>query len=209
MYILGLTGSIGMGKTWGAKCFRRLGVAVHDADACVHRLMTPNGKATAQVAQVFSGVLNAQGGIDRQKLGALVLNDMAMLDTLQAILHPLVRQDQRRFLARCQRRSVSLVVLDIPLLYETNARVRVDSVVVMSAPFAIQRQRVLRRSGMTPDKFEAILARQMPDDIKRRLAEYLVLTGSTRGQSLRQIAKIVKVAKTKTGQAWSPHWLAS
>jgi len=198
-----------MGKTWGAKCFRRLGVAVHDADACVHRLMAPNGKATAQVAKWFPGVLNAQGGIDREKLGARVFNDTSDLDALQAILHPLVRQSQCTFLAQCQRRSVPLVVLDIPLLYETNARARVDSVVVMSAPAFIQRQRVLRRPGMTADKFEAILARQVPDEVKRQLAEHLVFTGSTRGQSLRQIAKIVKVSKLKKGHAWSPHWLMS
>jgi dephospho-CoA kinase len=209
VYILGLTGSIGMGKTWGAKCFRRLGVAVHDADACVHRLMAPHGQATAQVAKRFPGVLNDQGGIDRQKLGAQVLNDTSALDTLQAILHPLVRQNQCKFLARCQRRSVSLAVLDIPLLYETHARSRVDAVVVMSAPASIQRQRVLRRPGMSPAKFEAILARQVPDEVKRQLAEYLVFTGATRGQSLRQIAKIVKVTKTKKGHAWSPHWLTS
>ncbi|OEJ64419.1 dephospho-CoA kinase [Magnetovibrio blakemorei] len=209
MYILGLTGSIGMGKTWGTKCFRRLGVAVHDADACVHRLMAPNGKATAQVAKAFPGVMNDQGAIDRQKLGAWVLNDTPALDKLQAMLHPLVRQNQRKFLAQCQRRGAPLVVLDIPLLFETHARSRVDSVVVMSAPASVQRQRVLRRPGMSPAKFEAILARQVPDEVKRQLAEHLVFTGATRGQSLRQIAKIVKVTKTKKGHAWSPHWLMS
>ena len=141
MYILGLTGSIGMGKTWGTKCFRHLGVAVHDADACVHRLLAPGGAATAEVANVFPGVLSTQNGVDRQKLGAYVFSDDSALDTLQAVLYPLVHKNQRLFLANCQRRRVELAVLDIPLLYETNARAGVDAVVVMSAPACVQRQR--------------------------------------------------------------------
>lgn len=206
MFILGLTGSIGMGKTWGATCFRLLRVPVHDADLCVHRLMSPNGAATAQVAKFFPGVLDNNGAVDRQKLAQQVLGHDRALDTLEAMLHPLVRQDQRRFLQRCQIRGERLVVLDIPLLYETHARPRVDAVVVMSAPERIQHQRVMRRRGMNEQKLRAILERQVPDDIKCRLAEFVVSTGATRGQSLRQIAKIVKMSKSLKGQAWVPHW---
>jgi len=206
MFILGLTGSIGMGKTWGATCFGLLRVPVHDADLCVHRLMSPNGAATAQIAQNFPGVLDDGGGVNRQKLAQRVLGNNHALDTLEAMLHPLVRQDQRRFLQRCQNRSEPLVVLDIPLLYETHARPCVDAVVVMSAPARVQHQRVMRRTGMNEQKLRAILERQVPDDIKCRLAEFVVSTGATRGQSLRQIAKIVKVCKSLKGQAWVPHW---
>lgn len=207
MFILGLTGSIGMGKTWGATCFRLLRVPVHDADLCVHRLMGPNGVATAQVAEISPGVLDNNGAVDRQKLAQRVLGNDRALDTLEAILHPLVRQDQRRFLQRCQIRGERLVVLDIPLLYETNARSRVDAVVVMTAPVHVQHQRVMRRQGMNEQKLRAILERQVPDDLKCRLAEFVVTTGTARGQSLRQIAKIVKVCKSLKGQVWLPHWV--
>jgi len=206
MYVLGLTGSIGMGKTWGATCFRLLGVPVHDADSCVHRLMGPGAYATPIIAKQFPGVLNEQGAVDRQKLGTQVLGDDQALNTLEAILHPLVRRDQHRFLAGCRRRQVRLVVLDIPLLYETGANARVDAVVVMSAPTQIQRQRVLRRPGMTDDKLNAILDRQLDDAIKCEMAQFVVDTGGPRAQSLRQIAKIVKVVKRLKGSVWNPHW---
>jgi len=206
MYILGLTGSIGMGKTWGAKCFRLKGVPVHDADASVHRLMASGGLATAQIDRTFPDVLGDQGDVDRQKLSQHVFSNTAALNALEAILHPLVRAEQRKFLEHCQRLGVSLAVLDIPLLFETGAFARVDAVVVMSAPAAIQRQRVLRRPGMTEDKLEAILARQTPDNIKRIWADFIVGTGATRGQSLRQIADIVKISKRRCGRVWSPHW---
>jgi len=195
-----------MGKTWGAKCFRLYGAPVHDADACVHRLMRPGGFATAQIEASFPGVIDNDGGVDRQKLADQVLGDGVALNALEAMLHPLVRQDQRRFLQGCQRRGARLAVLDIPLLYETDGRPRVDAVVVMSAPERIQRQRVMRRAGMTEKKFQAILERQAPNEIKCRLAEFVVTTGTTRGQSLRQIAKIVKVCRSLKGQTWTPHW---
>lgn len=206
MYVLGLTGSIGMGKTWGATCFRLRRIPVHAADQAVHDLMAPHGRATALVEQTFPGVLDQNGGIDRQKLAAQVLGDDGALDKLEAILHPLVREDQRRFLERCQRRRVKVAVLDIPLLYETQARTRVDGVVVMSAPVQIQRQRVLRRAGMTVKKLDAILARQLDNNIKCQLAEFVVSTGATRGESLRQISAIAKVAKRLKGRVWGPHW---
>jgi len=206
MFVLGLTGSIAMGKTWGAKCFRRLRVPVHDADLCVHRLIGPGGAATARVAKTFPGVLGDGGGVDRQKLAGQVLGDDAALDTLEAMLHPLVRQDQRRFLQQCQFRRERLVVLDIPLLYETNARTRVDAVVVMSAPARIQHQRVMRRPGMNEQKLQAIFDRQMPNAAKCQMAEFVVATGATRGQSFRQIAKVVKVCRSIKGHVWNPLW---
>jgi len=195
-----------MGKTWGARCFRRLGVPVHDADACVHRLMGSQGAATQKIGMIFSGVIGADGSVDRQKLANCVLGDDVALERLEAIVHPLVHQQQRQYLQRCRRRSVPLVVLDIPLLYETESRARVDAVVVMSAPQMLQRQRVLRRAGMTTKKLNAIQNRQMPDSIKRKLAEFVVSTAGTRGQSLRQIAKVVKICRTLKGEVWGPHW---
>ncbi|MBL4614549.1 MAG: dephospho-CoA kinase [Magnetovibrio sp.] len=206
MFVLGLTGSIGMGKTWGAHCFRLFGVPVHDADACVHRLMAVGGRASQQVERLFPKVLKSDGGVDRQKLAGYVLGDDAALIRLENLLHPLVHQDQRQFLQVCQRRRMAMVVLDIPLLYETNAHTRVDAVVVMSASRQIQRQRVLHRPGMNAHKFEAIAQRQIENTIKCRLADHIVTTGTTRGQSLRQIAKIVKVCKHQKGHVWGPHW---
>jgi len=206
LYILGLTGSIAMGKTWGAACFRSLGVPVHDADACVHALLAPGGGAAARVLAAFPGARAPDGGVDRIRLGAEVFGDEAKLETLEAMLHPLVRASQRAFLARHARSGRGLVVLDIPLLYEAGARARVDAVAVVSAPAYLQRQRALRRPGMSAEKLEAILARQMPDDIKRRVSEFVVATAGTRGQSLRQIAAIVKVARGRKGRAWGPDW---
>lgn len=206
MFVLGLTGSIAMGKTWGAKCFRHFGVPVHDADACVHNLLGPGGAAVAVVAAAFPGVMAAHGGIDRLKLADQVFGDLSALDTLEAMLHPLVRRQQRRFLAAQARRRAALAVLDVPLLYETQGRAKVDAVVVMSAPKFLQRRRALRRSGMSEQKFNVIVARQMPDEIKRRVAEYGVMTNGPRGQSLRQIAAIVKETRTLRGEVWNPGW---
>jgi len=195
-----------MGKTWGGTCFRLLGAPVHDADLCVHRLLGPGGAAVQLVGAAFPGVLDKTGGVDRRKLAQRVLGDDHALNTLEAMLHPMVRLDQRRFLEIHQRQGVRLVVLDIPLLYETDAHERVDAVVVMSASKLLQHQRVMRRVGMSEKKFQAILKRQIPDKIKRRRADYVVTTGSTRGQSLRQIANIVKICRTFRGQVWGPHW---
>ena len=206
MYVLGLTGSIAMGKSWGAKCFRLNGVPVHDADACVHRLLSPGGAAVDQVAEIFPGVLDAHGGVDRRALSDQVFNDGRALALLEYILHPMVRLDQHRFLARNARAGRSLVVLDIPLLFETAAQKRVDAVVVMSTSHEVQAQRALRRPGMTLEKFYAILAHQTPDAIKRLGAEFLVLTGGPKGQSLRRVAEVVKVSKRRTGKVWGPGW---
>lgn len=206
MFVLGLTGSIAMGKTWGSKCFRHAGVPVHDADACVHALLAPQGEAVAAVAAAFADVRSHDGGVDRLKLAARVFGDDAALDTLEAILHPMVRRRQRAFLAAHARRAVPLVVLDVPLLYETGGVTRVDAVAVMTAPAFLQRRRVLRRPGMTEQKFQAILNRQTPDSVKRQVADFVISTAATRGESLRQIVAVVKITRDRQGQVWSPAW---
>ena len=153
MFILGLTGSIGMGKTTTARLFAEEGVPVHDSDAAVHRLY--EGDAVAAIEQAFPGT-TANGKVDRQKLGAMVVNDAAALKRLEGIVHPLVRQSETKFLEAARARGESIVVLDIPLLYETGGEKRVDAVVVVTAPAEIQRQRVLERPGMTPDKLDSL-----------------------------------------------------
>lgn len=206
MFVLGLTGSIAMGKSWGATCFRHLGIPVHEADRCVHQLLGVGGKAVAVVEAAFPGVQKPSGAIDRAKLSARVFGKDEALDALESILHPLVHEQQRRFLAKHARAGSSVVVLDVPLLYETGGVFRVDAVVVMSAPEFLQCRRALSRPAMTADTFGAILERQVPDGAKRSVADFIVSTGGPRGESLRQIAAIVKIARGLKGHVWSPAW---
>jgi len=173
MFILGLTGSLGMGKSVTARFFAEQGVPVHDADAVVHRLY--EGAAAAAIEAAFPGT-TAGGKVDRDKLTARVLRDGAALKRLEAIVHPLVQEAERRLLAEAEARGEKVAVLDIPLLFETGGEKRVDAVVVVSAPPEVQRARVLERPGMTVEKLEAILAKQMPDDEKRRRADFIVDT---------------------------------
>jgi dephospho-CoA kinase len=173
MFILGLTGSLGMGKSTTARFFAEEGVAVHDADAVVHRLY--DGEAAAAIEAAFPGT-TASGKVDRDKLAARVLGDSAALKRLEAIVHPLVQGAERRLLAEAEARGEKVAVLDIPLLFETGGEERVDAVVVVSAPLDVQRSRALERPGMTADKLDAILAKQMPDDEKRRRADFVVDT---------------------------------
>jgi dephospho-CoA kinase len=173
MFILGLTGSLGMGKSTTARFFAEEGVPVHDADAVVHRLY--DGEAAAAIETAFPGT-TAGGKVDRDKLAARVLGDSAALKRLEAIVHPLVQEAERRLLAAAESRGEKVAVLDIPLLFETGGEERVDAVVVASAPPDVQRSRVLERPGMTVDKLDAILAKQMPDDEKRRRADFVVDT---------------------------------
>jgi dephospho-CoA kinase len=173
MFILGLTGSVGMGKSVTARFFAEAGVPVHDADAVVHRLY--EGEAVAAIEAAFPGT-TADGKVDRAKLGARVLGDAAGLKRLEAIVHPLVHEAERRLLAEAQARGEKVAVLDIPLLFETGGDERVDAVVVVSAPAEVQRARVLERPGMTVEKLEAIMAKQMPDAEKRRRADFVVDT---------------------------------
>jgi dephospho-CoA kinase len=173
MFVLGLTGSLGMGKSTTAHFFAEEGVPVHDADAVVHRLY--DGEAAAAIEAAFPGTTRA-GKVDREKLAARVLGDTGALKRLEAIVHPLVQEAERRLLAEAEARGEKVAVLDIPLLFETGGEERVDAVVVVSAPADVQRSRALERPGMTVDKLDAILAKQMPDDEKRRRADFVVDT---------------------------------
>jgi dephospho-CoA kinase len=197
MIVLGLTGSLGMGKSTAAGMLRRLKVPVHDADATVHRLMGKGGAAVAAVAREFPSVLR-DGYIDRRALGRIVFADPAALRRLEAILHPLVRQAERRFLAAARRRRVPIVVLDIPLLFETSGDERVDGVIVVSTSQGLQRQRVLRRPGMTPARFKQVVTQQVPDAEKRRRASWVVETGLSRADTLRQLRRILRELGVRT-----------
>ena len=163
-----------MGKSTTAKMFREAGVPVHDADETVHRLYA--GAAAPLVEQAFPRTV-VDGVVDRARLSGYVIGKPEALKRLEAIIHPLVRADADAFLAQARARGEKLVVLDIPLLFETGGRERVNKVVVVTAPAEVQRERVLARPGMTPEKFEAILAKQVPDAEKRRQADYIVETG--------------------------------
>jgi len=187
--ILGLTGSIGMGKSATAKMFSALGVPVHDADAAVHALYGPGGEAAAAIGTAFPGVLNPQGGVDRARLRAAVLGDSGRMAALEAIVHPLVRAASTAFLAR--HADAPLVVLDIPLLYETGGESRCDAVAVVSAPPEVQRARVLARPGMTADAFAAILAKQMPDAEKRARADFVIDTSRGFPAAEAEVTRIV------------------
>ena len=191
MIILGLTGSVGMGKSTAAREFRRMGIPVHDADKAVHRLLGRGGKAVAAVAAAFPGVEKG-GAIDRAALGRLVFSDPAALKRLEAILHPLVRQAERAFLARARRRRRKLVVLDIPLLFETGGEARCDKVVVVSAPRRVQLARVMARPGMTAERLAGVEARQMPDAEKRRRADIIIETGLDRHHRLAKLHRALR-----------------
>jgi dephospho-CoA kinase len=193
MFILGLTGSLGMGKSTTARFFAEEGVPVHDADAVVHRLY--EGEAVAAIEAAFPGTTGA-GKVDRTKLAARVLGDAAALQRLEAIVHPLVHDAERRLLAEAEARGEQVAVLDIPLLFETGGDRRVDAVVVVSAPPEVQRARVLARPGMTIEKLESILAKQMPDAEKRRRADFVVDTSQGFDTARAQVRAILKaVAK--------------
>jgi len=176
MFILGLTGSIGMGKSVTARLFASAGVPVHDADAAVHRLYA--GEACAPIEAAFPGT-TVGGTVDRARLASRVLGDAAEMAKLEAIVHPLVRQSTATFLAKASANGAFVVVLDIPLLFETGSEQRVDAVVVVSAPPDVQRARVLSRPGMTVAMFEAILAKQLSDQDKLLRAHFVV--DSSRG----------------------------
>ncbi|MDP1616199.1 dephospho-CoA kinase [Phenylobacterium sp.] len=194
MRLIGLTGSIGMGKSTTAAMFREHGVPVYDADAAVHDLYDVGGAAVGPVGEAFPGVVQG-GAVDRELLRQRVLGDPEALKRLNAIVHPLVGQDRLGFFAEAQAKGADLVVLDIPLLYETGGDARMDAVVVVSAPARMQRERVLARPGMTPDRFDAILAQQMADAEKRARAHYVVDTGQGLDHARAQVADIVKALR--------------
>jgi len=193
MFILGLTGSLGMGKSATAKMFAEEGAPVHDADATVHRLY--DGEAVPAVEAAFPGT-TAGGKVDRLKLGQRVLGDKAALAKLEQIVHPLVRQAEERFVAAAERGGAKVAVLDIPLLFETGGDKRCDAVVVVSAPAEVQRARAFERPAMNAEKFEAILAKQMPDADKRARADFIVDTSRGFDIARAQVREILKsVAK--------------
>ncbi len=192
-----------MGKSTAAATLRRLGVPVYDADAAVHRLLARRGVAVRPIAAAFPDV-ERDGAIDRQALGARVFNDAMALKRLEKIVHPLVRCAQERFLRRQAARRARLVVLDIPLLFESRGEWHCDAVIVVSAPGFLQKQRALSRPGMTAKRLAGILAHQMPDREKRRRADFVVTTGLGKRHSLRQLARIVKVMRQIRGRHWPP-----
>src|SRR5579863_4706638 len=192
-FVLCLTGSLGMGKTTAARYFADAGVPVHDSDAVVHALY--EGEAVPLIEQAFPGS-TAGGKVDRSKLAAMVLTDSAALGRLEAIVHPLVFASRERFLAEAQARGAPIVVLDVPLLFETGAQCRCDATVVVSAPPEVQRRRAFERPGMTEDKFTAILNKQMPDAEKRRRADFILDSSQSFDHTRAQIRDILQsVAK--------------
>jgi dephospho-CoA kinase len=194
-FVLCLTGSLGMGKSTAAKFFAETGVPVHDSDAVVHALY--EGEAAPLIEAAFPGS-TAAGRVDRNKLAAMVLHDDAALARLEAIIHPLVTASRERFLTEAQARGAPVAVVDIPLLFETAAQSRCDAVVVVSAPVEIQRQRALDRPGMTEEKLAALLSKQMPDEEKRRRADFVVDSSQEFEHTRAQIRDILqRVAKMR------------
>ena len=196
MFVLGLTGSLGMGKSTTARFFAEAGVPVHDADAVVHRLY--EGEAVAAIEAAFPGT-TGDGKVDRTRLAARVLGDAAALKRLEAIVHPLVRKAEQQLLEEARARGEPVAVLDIPLLFETGGDRRVDAVVVVTAPADVQRARVLERPGMTMEKLDSILAKQIPDGEKRRRADFVVDTSqgfeAARAQVRAILAAVAKMSK--------------
>ena len=200
MFLIGLTGSIGMGKSATARMFALRGTAVHDADAEVHRLYRTD--AVTLIEAAFPGTV-IDGAVDREKLGAAVLGDDKAMKRLEAIVHPLVRAADLAFLDRAKAEGRAFAVAEIPLLFETGGDRRADAVVLASAPADIQRERVLARPGMTDGKFESILARQMPDAEKRRRSHFIVDTGRGFDAAQKQVDDILRALAGRPGAAYA------
>ena len=198
MIVLGLTGSIGMGKTATAGMFRQLGIPVFDADAAVHDLYVPGGDAVTPVGEAFPGAI-VDGAVNRDALSKAVLDDPSAVRELESIVHPLVREMQTKFIDAARDGGHDIVVLDIPLLFESGGAGRVDRIVVVSAPADVQKDRVLARPGMTEEKFLAILSHQMPDEEKRARADFIVDSSRGLDDALRQVERIV--AQLRSGDA--------
>lgn len=191
MIILGLTGSIGMGKTTVASQLTQCGIPVCSADTIVHKLLAKGGAAVAPVAEIFPETLE-DGAINRTRLGEIVFTDKAQMTRLEHIIHPLVVSEENNFLEQQRKLSARMVVLDIPLLFETEAEKRCNAVIVVTAPAWIQKRRVLQRKGMTKEKFARILAQQMPDEQKRRRADFIIHTGMGKAYSLYQVKRLLR-----------------
>jgi len=201
MLVLGLTGSIGMGKTATAGLFRDLGIPVHDADGAVHLLYRTT--AVQPIAALFPAAIVA-GVVDRKLLGAEVLNDPEKLRLLESVVHPLVRRMEQEFLQKALAKRAALAVLDIPLLLETGGEERCDAVIVVSASAFIQKERVLARPGMSEEKFASVLAQQMPDEEKRRRAHFVVDTGRGFADAKRQVRSIIRCLAGRPGRHMAP-----
>jgi dephospho-CoA kinase len=204
MMIVGLTGSIGMGKSTAARMLRQMGVPVYDADAAVHALQAPGGAALPPIETAFPGVVK-NGVLDRQVLGARVFGNKAALRKLESIVHPLVGQRQRAFLKRAARRREKLVVLDIPLLFEGLGDRRVDATLVVSAPVFLQRHRVMARPGMSADRLDGILRQQVPDVLKRHKADIVIPTGLGLAPTRTALASAVVKLRRRRGRFWPPN----
>ena len=203
MVILGLTGSIGMGKSTAAGMLEALGVPVYDSDAAVHRLTAPGGRAVARVEAAFPGSVTV-GGVDRAALGAQVFNNPEALTRLEAILHPMVAAERNRFLKICAAQRLRMVALDVPLLFETGGDRRCDATIVLSAADFVQAGRVLRRPGMTVERLGEIRARQMPEAEKRSRADFVLLTGAGHRLTLQRLVGIVRRMAGRRGCCWPP-----
>lgn len=197
MFVLGLTGSIGMGKSTTARMFRDLGAPVHDSDATVHRLYA--GRAAKLIEEAFPGVTR-DGVVDRGMLGQRVIGNAIAMKRLEAIVHPLVREEEIAFRQTAASSRAAVAVLDIPLLFETGGERRVDAVVVVTARPETQRARVLARAGMTPDRFEQLLARQTPDAEKRARAHFVVDTEGGLASARRQVSDILRAVAGAQGR---------
>ena len=207
--VLGLTGGIGMGKTWAAMAFRYFGVPVFDSDKAVHKLLGVDGGAVGAVLKKFPDVginTKTKPAIDRNKLGNIVFNDVKKLRELESILHPLVEKMQKDFIAHHARRRTSLLVLDIPLLFETGGETKTDFVVCVYAPKFVQRPRVLVRPGMNDARLDAIESNQLSPELKCQMADFVISTRAGRGESLRQVKEVIKVMNKIPARAWGPHW---
>jgi dephospho-CoA kinase len=198
MKTIGLTGSIGMGKSTTAAMFREAGIPVYDADAAVHDLYDQGGAAVGPVGEAFPGVVK-HGRVDREELRQRVLGQPEALKRLNAIVHPLVGHDRVKFFKNVEQKGTDMVVLDIPLLFETGGHASVDTVVVVSAPAAMQRERVLARPGMTPERLDAILAQQVADADKRARAHYVVDTGRGLDAARAQVQAIIAELRASAG----------
>jgi dephospho-CoA kinase len=193
--IVGLTGSIGMGKSATADMFREAGIPVFDSDACVHALYDAGGAAVAPVEAAFPGSTGEDGSIDRDRLSAALRKDPGGFERLEAIVHPLVAQARQDFLDAAERNGADIVILDVPLLFETGGHAHVDAVIAVHAPHHVRRERVLARPGMTDAKLEAIIARQTPDSVKLEKADYVVETSGGFDDARQQVGKIIEALR--------------
>ena len=196
---VGLTGSIGMGKSETAKLFARLGLPVFDADAAVHALYAPGGEGAGALAERFPQAVS-NGAVDRGRLAPIIAADPSAFGALEALVHPLVRKMEERFMDAVRARNDEVVILDIPLLFETGRFKDMDAIVVVSAPEAVQRERVLKRAGMTPEKFEAIRARQVPDVDKRAKADFVIETDKGLEDALAQVKRVAAELRQRAAE---------